>query len=103
MSVDFSVVIPTCRRIKELPEAIQSVLGQANVTVEVIVVDDCPDGSARQLVEGFHDPRITYLKNGEATGGIPSIVRNAGWPLASGRYVHFLDDDDIVPEGHYAR
>ena len=79
------------------------VLGQANVTVEVIVVDDCPEGSARQLVEGFHDPRVIYLKNREATGGIPSIVRNAGWPLASGRYVHFLDDDDIVPEGHYAR
>jgi hypothetical protein len=29
-------------------------------------------------------------------------VRNIGWPMARGRFVHFLDDDDIVTEGHYA-
>ena len=30
------------------------------------------------------------------------IRQNVGWPLARGTFVHFLDDDDIVPEGHYA-
>jgi hypothetical protein len=30
------------------------------------------------------------------------LVRNLGWPLAQGTFVHFLDDDDIVPENHYA-
>ena len=30
------------------------------------------------------------------------MVRNIGWPMASGTFVHFLDDDDIVTEGHYA-
>jgi hypothetical protein len=29
-------------------------------------------------------------------------VRNLGWPLTRGAFVHFLDDDDIVPGGHYA-
>jgi len=66
---------------------------------------DCagsPDGSARDVVEGLHDPRVTYVRNPNPTGGFPSIVRNLGWPRATGTYVHFLDDDDLVPEGHYA-
>jgi hypothetical protein len=49
----------------------------------------------------FREPRVTVLKNTSPTGGVPSIVRNIGWPRAKGSFVHFLDDDDIVPDGHY--
>jgi len=102
MPVEFSVVIPTYRRPQQLREAIASVLAQTGVTTEIIVIDDCPDGSARDVANGFGDSRINYLINPSPTGGIPSIVRNLGWPLAKGTFIHFLDDDDIVPEGHYA-
>jgi glycosyltransferase involved in cell wall biosynthesis len=99
--IDFSAVIPTFRRPVELGEALRSVLSQEDVVVEAIVVDDSPEGSAREVVDSFGDRRITYLKNPEPTGGNPALVRNLGWPKASGSFVHFLDDDDIVPEGHY--
>jgi glycosyltransferase involved in cell wall biosynthesis len=102
MSVDFSVVIPTYRRRRELMEAIASVCSQAEVTLEILVVDDCPEGSARDAVESLHDGRVAYLENPRPTGGVPSVVRNLGWPRATGSFVHFLDDDDIVPQGHYA-
>jgi glycosyltransferase involved in cell wall biosynthesis len=102
MSVDISVIIPTFRRQGQLAQALASVLGQIGVTFEAFVVDDCPDGSARDVVEQLQDPRINYIRNHRPSGGVPSIVRNLGWPRASGAYVHFLDDDDIVPEGHYA-
>jgi glycosyltransferase involved in cell wall biosynthesis len=102
MAIEFSVVIPTFRRPRELKEAIVSVLSQDMVEVEVIVVDDSPEGSAREVNDGFNDDRVTYLKNPVPTGGIPSIVRNLGWPHARGAFVHFLDDDDIVPAGYYA-
>jgi hypothetical protein len=45
---------------------------------------------------------VRHLGSPELTGGFPSVVRNLGWPLARGRFVHFLDDEDLVPEGHYA-
>lgn len=102
MTVDFSVVIPTYRRPMQLPEAISSAVNQQGVTVEAIVVDDSPEGSAQDPVLRLGSPRITYMKNPHPTGGVPSVVRNLGWPLATGRYVHFLDDDDVVPAGHYA-
>jgi GT2 family glycosyltransferase len=102
MPLDFSAVIPSYRRPAELGEAITSILRQSGVTVEVLVVDDCPNRSASEAVNAINDPRVSYLPNPNPTGGKPSIVRNLGWPRAKGCYVHFLDDDDIVPEGHYA-
>jgi glycosyltransferase involved in cell wall biosynthesis len=99
--VDFSVVIPTFRRNQELAEAIASVQAQAGVTLEILVVDDCPAGGAEAVVDLLQDARITYLRNPCPTGGVPSVVRNLAWPRATGRFVHFLDDDDVVPAGHY--
>jgi glycosyltransferase involved in cell wall biosynthesis len=102
MAVDFSVVIPTFRRPGQLRESIASVMAQTGVTTEILVIDDSAEGSAQQVVERFADARISYMKNPQPTGGRPSVVRNLGWPLATGSFVHFLDDDDIVAEGHYA-
>jgi glycosyltransferase involved in cell wall biosynthesis len=102
VAVDFTVVIPTFRRIDQLRECITSVIAQPGVTTEIFVIDDSAEGSAQQVVERFADVRISYVKNPQPTGGRPSVVRNLGWPLATGSFVHFLDDDDIVVEGHYA-
>jgi GT2 family glycosyltransferase len=95
-------VIPTFRRPRLLAEALASVSRQTGVTLEVFVVDDSPDGEARAVVAAAGDPRVVYVANPRPTGGFPSIVRNLGWARATGAYVHFLDDDDLVPEGHYA-
>ena len=102
MTVDISVVIPTFRRPRELRESIASAVGQEGVGVEVFVIDDSPEGSAEGVVTGLGDSRVTYVKNPNPTGGLPSVVRNLGWPLAKGSFVHFLDDDDVVIAGHYA-
>jgi glycosyltransferase involved in cell wall biosynthesis len=102
VSFDFSVIIPTFRRPQQLMESIASVLRQSEARVEIFVIDDSPEGSAQTAVEALRDPRITYVKNPNPTGGVPSLVRNLGWPLANGTFVHFLDDDDIVAEGYYS-
>lgn len=101
MSVDFSVIVPTFRRPKALAEALNSVLSQDGVAIEVIVVDDSPDGCAREVAEAAKD-RVKYIQNPCPTGGVPSVVRNLGWPHAQGRFIHFLDDDDVAPAGHYS-
>jgi glycosyltransferase involved in cell wall biosynthesis len=102
MSVDVSVVMPTFRRPGPLMEAARSALDQNGAQVEVLVIDDCPQGSAERTVRSLGDPRVRYLRNPEPSGGRPALARNLGWPLARGKYIHFLDDDDIVPAGHYA-
>ncbi len=99
--LDVSVVIPTFRRPTLLREAIASVRAQRGAKAELIVVDDSPEGSARAVVGEFANS-VRYFRNPKPTGGSPSVVRNLGWPLAQGRFVHFLDDDDLVPPDHYA-
>src|SRR5262245_23068129 len=98
--VDIAVVIPTFRRPKQLAAALESVLAQ-DVRVEVVVVDDSPEQSARETVEGFGSIWVKYVANPHPSGGRPSRVRNLGWPLTRAPVLHFLDDDDLVPEGHY--
>ena len=96
-----SVVIATCDRPHTLGDAIRSAL--AGGEVEVIVVDDSRAQTGRGAVAALDDPRVRYHVNPAPTGGRPAVVRNLGWPHARGDLVHFLDDDDIVPEGHYDR
>jgi GT2 family glycosyltransferase len=97
-----ATVIPTFRRPQPLVEAIRSVLAQ-KVDVEIVVVDDSPEQSARDAVASLNAREVTYLPNPTPTGGWPSRVRNLGWPKTSAPFIHFLDDDDLVPEGHYLR
>lgn len=94
--IDVSVVIPTFHRQAQLLEAIGSVLAQAKVSVEVIVVDDSADGSARAAVSSVSDPRVRYITQKEPSGGLPALPRNEGARLAGGRYLYFLDDDDLL-------
>jgi glycosyltransferase involved in cell wall biosynthesis len=100
-TVDVSVVIPTFRREQLVPEAIRSALSQTGVTLEVIVVDDSGVASAREVVRTIEDPRLRYIARAKP-GGNPAVPRNDGAAQASGRYVHFLDDDDLLEPGALA-
>jgi len=99
--IDVSVVIPTFRRCELLLEAIRSVLRQPDVSVEIIVVDDSPEGSAREAVASVGDGRVQYFQSATPSGGKPALVRNYGASKTHGRYIHFLDDDDLVADGYY--
>jgi glycosyltransferase involved in cell wall biosynthesis len=103
MNPELSVVVATFRRPTELVEAVRSALAQKDVRIEVLVVDDSPEGSARAAIERLGDRRVRYLKMPWPSGGRPSRVRNVGWPRTLAPIVHFLDDDDRVPPGTYRK
>ncbi len=105
-STDILVIIPTFRREEYLRQALRSVFAQQGITVTVIVVDDSPERSAEDIAREFGNQRVLYLWNSTPTGGNPSFVRNLGISYARQKsvradFVHFLDDDDIVPENLY--
>lgn len=101
--MDLSVIIPTHRRPGPLAEALESVLSERGPELEVFVLDDGAAREGEEVVRRIADKRVTYRPMPTPTGGNPSRVRNTGWPSARGRVMHFLDDDDRVVSGAYAR
>lgn len=87
-----SIIIPTYNRKEYIQQAIDSVIVQTYPHYEIIVIDDgSTDGTGEALVARYDD-RITYYRQ-ENQG--ESVARNWGINVARGKYVGFLDDDDI--------
>lgn len=88
-----SVVIPTHNRARLLPRTLASALGQQDVDVEVIVVDDGSTDATPDLLRSMEEPRLRVVRHPVSRG--VALARNAGIEVASGPWVAFLDDDDI--------
>jgi glycosyltransferase involved in cell wall biosynthesis len=84
-----SVIIPVYNRERYLAEAIESVLAQTYPAIELIVVDDGSTDLSAEVARGY--PIIYHF---QPNGGI-SAARNAGIALATGKFLAFLDSDDI--------
>lgn len=88
-----SVVIPTYNYASYLSSALQSVLDQTYTNWEAIVIDNHSTDNTDEVMAGFSNPRITYLKI--HNNGIIAKSRNAGIKAAKGEWVAFLDADDL--------
>jgi len=93
--VEVSVIIPAYNAAATIVRALDSVRAQRGVNFEIIVIDDCSKDDTRQIVLSNIQPdeRISLLDM-PANGGA-SAARNTGIRSARGRFVAFLDADDI--------
>ncbi|MGN5595875.1 glycosyltransferase [Stutzerimonas nitrititolerans] len=92
----FSIVMTTYNRPDLLRFALDSVNSQTLQDFEVILVNDHGEGVESLLVQYSYS--ISYLRQGRNRG--PAAARNAAHRLARGRYVVYLDDDDIFLPDH---
>lgn len=92
----FSVVIPLYNRADIVGKTIRSVLKQDYSDFEIIVVDDGSRDDPKPAVTLFGDPRIRFVRQANAGGG---AARNRGIEEARGRYIAFLDSDDLFLPG----
>jgi glycosyltransferase involved in cell wall biosynthesis len=90
---EVSVVVPTFNRAGRLREALQSVMCQTYRDFEVIIVDDCSSDETAKVVEATGHPRLRYLRHDQNLGA--PAARNTGIAAAVGKYIAFLDDDDL--------
>lgn len=93
--IPVTVVIPCYCDGTSIARALASVLAQTRMPAEVIMIDDAsPDGSLAKLTElaSLHPGWVKLLRL-ETNQGVAS-ARNAGWAMATQRYIAFLDADD---------
>ena len=96
-----SVIIPTYNRAAMLCDCVRSVLATGYENLEVIVVDDCsPDDTQVRIAAEFGAEcptpcaKVKYLRN--ERNSFQAVSRNNGAKVATGDYLFFLDDDNIV-------
>ncbi len=92
-----TVLLPTYNRARYLPYALASAVGQSYRNLEIFVINDGGE-DVRDLVRSFDDPRITFIDRRENRGKPYSL--NEALALARGKYVAYLDDDDIHYPDH---
>jgi glycosyltransferase involved in cell wall biosynthesis len=88
---DVSAVITSHNYAQYLSAAIDSVLGQTSSALEVIVVDDGSSDDTERVVEPYR-AKVRYVR--QPNQGV-AVARNRGIAESEGRYVAFLDADDL--------
>lgn len=89
-----SVIMPSYNTANYIGKSIESVLNQTYQNWELIIVDDCSVDNTDEIVNKFlKDKRIKYLKNNKNNGA--AISRNRAIKKARGKYIAFLDSDDL--------
>lgn len=96
-----TVVVIVFNDAHRLPRAVNSLLRQSLHTLEIVIVDDAStdaSGAVADTLASRHSERVRALHLPDNSGGC-SRPRNVGIDAARGRWVMFLDSDDVLPPG----
>ena len=93
-----SIIMPSYNTASYIENSIKSVLNQTYQNWELLIVDDCSiDNSAEVIQKYLINQKIRYFKNEKNSGA--AVSRNLALREARGRWIAFLDSDDLwLPE-----
>lgn len=91
-----SVITPCYNAGKYISQTIESVISQTFKDWEMLIIDDCSTDDSEAIIKKYclKDSRIKYFRT-DSNSGSPALPRNLGIEHAQGKYISFLDSDDI--------
>src|SRR5687768_2170096 len=92
-----SVIMPVYNTAAYLRESIESILTQTFKDFEFIIINDGSADNSEEIILGYNDQRIKYLKNEVNKGYVFSL--NRALKIATGKYIARLDSDDLSLPG----
>ncbi len=93
----FSVVIPLYNKADLIARTVRSVLAQTCQDFEIVIIDDGSTDDYASALSTIQDPRIRIIRQENQGAG---AARNRGVDEATGRYIAFLDSDDMFLPHH---
>lgn len=96
-----SIIMPSYNTGKFIRETINSVLNQTYKNWELLIVDDCSSDNTDEIIKSINDNRIIYMKNNKNSGA--AVSRNKALREAKGKWIAFLDSDDLWKEDKLER
>lgn len=88
-----SIIVPVYNAEKFLNDTIKTVLEQTYNNFELLLINDCSTDNSIKLIKKYSDKRIKLINNKVNSGA--AVSRNNGIKEAKGRYICFLDADDL--------
>lgn len=90
-----SIIMPAFNAEKFIDSAVNSVMNQTYKNWELLIIDDCSKDDTYKIISKYasNDRRIIILENEVNSGA--AISRNKGIDKATGKYIAFLDSDDV--------
>lgn len=102
MQPKISVIVPVYNAERYLKKCVDSILRQTLDDIEVILVDDGSTDNSKIILKEYKmkDNRVKVI---EQSNSGPSVARNNGIKLASGKYIGFVDSDDYIEKTMYEK
>lgn len=88
-----SIIMPSYNSEKYIKDSVESVLNQTYPFWELLIVDDCSTDKTVDIIKSFKDERIRLFQNNTNSGA--AISRNWALREAKGKWIAFLDSDDL--------
>lgn len=92
-NISISIIMPAYKSMSTISSSINSVLAQSYTEWELIIIDDGKNAGIEKLINQYSDPRIILIQNIYQKGA--AGARNSGIRFSRGRYLAFLDSDDL--------
>ena len=89
-----SIVVPVYNAERFLEQTLQSVIQQDFTDWELLLINDCSTDNSVKIIQTHNDDKRIRLVNLEKNSGA-AVARNRGIALSRGKYIAFLDSDDI--------
>ncbi len=99
---DISIIVPIYNVEEYLEECLDSIINQSKDNLEVIMVDDGSTDSSGEIAKEYEKSYPNFHYYYKENNGL-GCARNYGVQFAKGKYIAFLDSDDIVTSGAYEK
>ena len=97
MNTKISIIVPVYNTEKYLTKCLDSIISQTLNDIEIIIINDFSPDNSRDVIKKYQekDSRITFIDKQKNEG--VGAARNDGIKVATGKYVCFMDSDDLYP------